>query len=155
VRNLVYIAAFVLDAGESCVSAADKLSHEAGLPREGGRTLVDGYMPGPKHTVTLDPMVARACLYNDCDADTVAWAIAHLGPHPLANLQGVPTTVAWRTKPSIYVVCTDDLAVHPDLERAFAGRCTSSVEWPTSHSPFLSRPELVAGLLGELATASA
>jgi len=155
VRELVYIAGFVLDAGESCVSATAKLSDAARISWEGQHTLAEGFVTGPKRTITLDPMVAGARLYNDCDASTIAWAVAHLGPQRLDNLRGVPGAIAWRSKPSVYVVCADDLAVHPDLERAFAGRCTSSVEWPTSHSPFLSRPDLVAGLLGELATAAA
>ena len=61
-----------------------------------------------------------------------------------------PTAVAWRERPSTYVVCTDDLAVHPDLQRAMARRCTTTVEWPTSHSPFLSAPERFVGLLAAL-----
>ncbi|MFI5041977.1 MAG: alpha/beta fold hydrolase [Acidimicrobiales bacterium] len=57
----------------------------------------------------------------------------------------------WRAKPSTYVVCADDMAVHPDLQRIMARRCGTVLEWPTDHSPFLSRPDLVAGLLVELA----
>jgi hypothetical protein len=45
---------------------------------------------------------------------------------------------------------TEDLVVHPDLQRILAKRCTSSVEWPTDHSPMLSRPDLVGSLLAEL-----
>ena len=70
------------------------------------------------------------------------------------NLTCVTTPVgvpAWRVKPSTYVVCAEDRGVHPDLQRLLAGRCTSSVEWPTAHSPFLNRPDLVASLLTELA----
>jgi hypothetical protein len=49
-------------------------------------------------------------------------------------------------------VCTQDQGVHPALQRHLAARCTSSVEWPTAHSPFLNRPDLVADLLVSLAT---
>jgi pimeloyl-ACP methyl ester carboxylesterase len=59
---------------------------------------------------------------------------------------------AWRTKPSTYVVCTVDRAIHPALQRHMAARCTTTVELDTAHSPFLNRPDLVAGLLAELAT---
>jgi len=38
------------------------------------------------------------------------------------------------------------------LQRLMAARCTTSVEWDTAHSPFLNRPDLVAGLLIGLAT---
>jgi hypothetical protein len=70
----------------------------------------------------------------------------------MAELAGVATHGAWQRLPSTYVVCTEDQAVAPALQRALATRCTRTIEWPTSHSPFLSRPELVADLLTELAT---
>jgi hypothetical protein len=77
--------------------------------------------------------------------------LARLGPQPLVTLQEAPTVAAWRTKPSTYIVCVDDMAVHPDLQRLMARRCGSVMEWPTGHSPFLCRPDLVATLLAELA----
>ena len=150
VEHLVYIAAFALDHGESCVSAAsaegaDRISHE------GRPSLGDGFNAGPDGLITLDPTTAAACFYNDCDPDAVDWALARLGPQPLATLEGTPEEIAWRSKPSTYAVCGDDLAVHPDLQRILARRCGSVVEWPTDHSPFLCRPDLVAGLLAGLA----
>jgi pimeloyl-ACP methyl ester carboxylesterase len=147
VDRLVYIAAFVLDAGESCMSTA--IGACMGRPN-----LAEGSVTGPDETITLDPMIAAACLYNDCDDTTVGWAALRLGPHPLANLQQEPMAVAWRTRPSTYVVYADDLVVHPELQRAQARRCTSTVEWPTGHLPFPSRPALVVNLLGERATAN-
>ena len=71
----------------------------------------------------------------------------------MAELQGVVTKAAWHDVPSTYVVCTEDRAVGVGLQRVLAQRCTRSIEWPTSHSPFLSRPELVADLLIDLARA--
>jgi pimeloyl-ACP methyl ester carboxylesterase len=46
-----------------------------------------------------------------------------------------------------YIVCTDDRAVPPALPRAVARRLTTTVEIPTSHSPFLGNPQLFAGTL--------
>ncbi len=154
VRHLVYIAAFALDAGESCVSAASDV--EAGLISYDGRpNLGAGFIMSADHMITLDPTTAAKCLYNGCDADTAAWAIARLGPQPLVTLQEGPKLTAWPTKSSTYVVCGDDMAVHPDLQRIMARRCRSVVEWPTDHSPFLCRPDLVAKLLADLANRSA
>ena len=106
------------------------------------------------NVITIDPASAAECFYNDCDADTVAWALGRLGPQPLITLQGTTKRAAWRTKPSTYVVCDDDMAVHPDLQRIMARRCGSMIEWPTGHSPFLCRPDLVADLLVDLAQGS-
>jgi hypothetical protein len=90
--------------------------------------------------------------YDDCPDDVADWAVARLGPQPMANLTQSPTVVAWRQKPSTYAVCTMDNIVHPELQRILAGRADNSVEWPTGHSPFLSRPDLVVDLLSSMAT---
>jgi hypothetical protein len=47
-------------------------------------------------------------------------------------------------------VCADDRALPVPLQRSNAARIGDSVDWPTSHSPFLSRPDLVAELLIEV-----
>jgi pimeloyl-ACP methyl ester carboxylesterase len=149
VRHLVYLCAFALDEGESCQRAATAeattLDH-TGRPNL-GRAMVDL----GDGLVGLEPTFAAQCLYNDCDEATRAWAVARLGPQSAVALADTPQAVGWRAKPSTYVVCADDLIVHPGLQRVLAARCPSSVEWPTGHSPFLSQPELVAELLAGLA----
>lgn len=154
VQHLVYIAAFALDDDESCVSAAAVEVEADQISNDGRPNLGAGFIMSSGDMITLDPASAAECLYNDCDADTVAWALTHLGPQPLITLQETPKLAAWRTKPSTYVVCVDDMAVHPDLQRIMARRCGSLIEWPTDHSPFLCRPDLVAGLLEDLAKSS-
>jgi pimeloyl-ACP methyl ester carboxylesterase len=151
VSHLVYLAALALDDGESCRDAASEEAVAEGISHAGRPDLAAGFVAGPGGTVTLDPDVALACLYQDCDPATATWAIARLGPQPLVSLQQQPRAVAWRTKPSTYVVCANDQALHPVLQRILARRCITTVEWPTGHAPFLSRPDLVAGLLASLA----
>jgi pimeloyl-ACP methyl ester carboxylesterase len=154
VRHLVYLSAFSLDDGETCASAAtsapgiDRISH-AGRPNLG-----HAMIPHDDGTSTLTRDGARACLYADVDDDTFAWAFARLGPQRNDTFGATPRHVAWREKPSTYVVCTEDQAVHPDLQRILAGRCTTAVEWPIGHSPFVNRPELVADLVVDLARRS-
>ena len=72
--------------------------------------------------------------------------------HRLDVMLASPQEIAWRTTSSTYVVCTEDLAIRPDLQRILATRCTTSVEWPTGHSPFATDPALVADLLVDLAS---
>lgn len=144
VRHLVYLAAFPLDLTESCQAAAvdeaDGLGHDD-FPDLGAELASQG-----DGTTTLLPGAA-ACLYQDCSPPEVAWAMARVGPQPMLNLAQSPTTSAWRERPSSYVVCADDRTVHPDLQRILARRCATSTEWPTGHSPFISRPERVVDLL--------
>ena len=79
-------------------------------------------------------------------------AARRLRPMALAALQGKVEGAAWREKPATYAICTDDRALPVALQESNAARIGNSVEWPTSHSPFLSRPDLVADLLLELSS---
>lgn len=147
VRHLVYISAFCLDANESVIGNDVPGGH--GLELEGAIRL------GTDGTMTIDPEVAAAVFYADCDDATTAAAIARLGPERADGFAQQPRSVGWRSRPSTYAVCTQDRALTPELQRHLAQRCGASVEWPTSHSPFLSRPDLVTDLLVDLAEAHA
>ncbi len=64
--------------------------------------------------------------------------------------------VAWRSKPSWYVVGKQDRTVNPELERFVAKRMGArTVEADTSHVPMLSDPRLVLGVIREAAEALA
>ena len=149
VRHVVYLCALALDEGEAGSRAA--VAETKGISYE-GRPNISAFMKDRGDgTADLADEGVGQCLYNGLDDVTIAWAIDHLTPQPLANLGQEPRAVAWREKPSTYVVCTQDLAIHPDFQRAMAKRCSESVEWDTNHSPFASHPELVADLLITLA----
>ena len=151
VAHLVYLCAFALDKGESCMAAAADESAAAGISHEGRPDVGAAIVAADDGTSTLTSDGATECLYNRCDPETASWAVSHLTPQPMATLGQAPPAVAWRERPSTYAVCTDDNIVHPDLQRVMARRCSSSLEWPTDHSPFLSAPQLVADLLTDLA----
>jgi len=69
----------------------------------------------------------------------------------MANFSDQPAAIAWQDRPSTYLICGDDNAVHPDLQRLLARRATTSRQWATGHSPFLSQPHLLATFLGDVA----
>ena len=153
VRHLVYLCAFVIDAEESCMSTAIDLSAELDISFEGdGPSLADRDRRATgRHDRPSAPRSPARASTTTATARPRQAAITRLGPQPAATLGDTPTAVAWRERPSTYVVCTDDRAVPPALQRAMAARCTSSVDWPTSHSPFLSAPDRVADLVTALA----
>jgi pimeloyl-ACP methyl ester carboxylesterase len=147
VRHLVFLAAFPLDVGESCMNAAaDEVA-----PEDGTSLLGEALQVGDDGTITLDPVRAEAALFNECAPADVAWAVERLGPQSLAELQGVATAAAWRTIPSTYVVCTKDQAVALPVQRALATRCSSIVELDADHSLFASRADDVVRLLVAIA----
>jgi pimeloyl-ACP methyl ester carboxylesterase len=154
VARLLYLAAFPLEENESAASAASADPATAQISHDGRPELRSGLIFDEAGLMSIDRDVAAAMFYNDCDAESTAWALDRLRPQALASLQQQPAAVAWRSRPSTYVVCADDRTVHPELQRILARRCTDVVQWPTGHSPFLSQPALVANLLTELARSS-
>jgi pimeloyl-ACP methyl ester carboxylesterase len=143
VRRLVYVTAFCLDAHES-VMANDLDGGE-------GTALATGLRFGEDGTITVDPEVAGEAFYADCDPRVVPDLIARLGPEHSAGFGQSPRAVAWRERPSTFVLCTEDRALMPALQRNLAARCDDVVEVAASHSPFVSRPGELASLLAAIA----
>lgn len=136
VAHLVYLCAFALDVGESLASNPSPTGPVALAPSVEGAHLV------------VDPDGARDAFYGDCDEQPVD----RLVPHNMAAFLTELTAAAWRSKPSTYVVCLQDRAIHPDQQRFFANRCWSTVELDASHSPMLSMPERVVEIVLGAAT---
>ncbi len=152
VVRLVYIAAMALAEDETCGSAAASDTRTAQLDHSNRPVLSDGFrISDDARIVRMDPEHAARCFYSDCSDEDKAWAVSHLGNQSLQAFGQSPNAVAWQSTPSTYVVCADDLTIHPGLQRILAERCTATIEWPTGHSPFLSHPDLVVDLLARLA----
>ena len=138
VERLVYLTAFALDEGETLATTMDFSALE---PSEDG-------------TATLDPELAVPLFYGDCKPADVDRALSLLRPQPLAAMFQPVRAVAWRERPTTYVLCGADQAIPPALQQKLADRIpdVALVEWPTaSHSPFLSMPAAVVDLLAGLA----
>ena len=119
VGHLVYVCAFALDEGESTASAAtgDELPNSD--LADAFRFSEDGEM------VDLDPEGARTAFYLDCDRAEADAALARLRPMPFSCFTTPVTKAAWRDRPSTYAVCTEDRAVHRELQRVLAARCAT------------------------------
>jgi len=73
-------------------------------------------------------------------------------PWGLEALQGVVSEPAWRSKPSWYLVATDDKMIPPDAQRAMSKRAGSTVvEVKGSHAVYVSQPQAVAQIIEEAA----
>ncbi|MGY1653963.1 alpha/beta fold hydrolase [Geodermatophilus sp. SYSU D01119] len=141
VRELVYLAAFALDDGESV-----SRTRLGDLPdtRLAEAMVVSG------DEIGLDPVLGARLLYGDAPFDVAADALARLRPVGRQVFRGIPEAVAWRNLPATYAVCTADEAVHPERQRAMAARAAArTVEWDCGHSPAATCPEAVADLVAE------
>jgi pimeloyl-ACP methyl ester carboxylesterase len=153
VKHLVYLCAIALSENETATEAGQ--AEVGALSYEGRPNVAEAVVFHDDGTSTLAGPTAAASLYNDCDLETVEWCVSHLGAQPMANLSQTPSAVAWRDRPSSYVVCSEDLIIHPGLQAVLATRCTQSYTWPTGHSPFASQPQLLSTLLVDLAKGGA
>ena len=143
VAGLVYIAAFAPDKGES-VSALIK-NPPPGAP-------VPPILPPQDGFLFLDRAKFRASFAADVSPETAAFMADSQVPWGVTALDGAITEPAWRSKPSWYLVTTEDKMIPPDAQRAMSKRAGATVvEVKGSHSVFLSQPKAVAALIAKAA----
>jgi len=131
VAHLVYLAAFVPDAGESVMELVARMPP---APSALAAALVrrdDG-------SSTLVADLATGALYGRCDPAVAAAAVRRLSPQPGITLQQPPGAAPWRQIPSTYVRCTDDRAVPLEHQTWMSERCGRVDTLDADHSPFLS-----------------
>jgi pimeloyl-ACP methyl ester carboxylesterase len=143
VAGLVYIAAFAPDRGES-VSALIQ-NPPPGAP-------VPPIMPPQDGYLFLDRAKFRESFAADVAPDAAGFMADSQVPWGLDALNGAVTEPAWRTKPSWYLVATDDKMIPPDAQRAMSKRAGSTaVEAPGSHAVYVSQPQAVATIIARAA----
>jgi pimeloyl-ACP methyl ester carboxylesterase len=88
--------------------------------------------------------------YNDVPDDLRATAIKLIHRFPSQVLGGKQVYAPWKHVAATYIICEDDLALTPPSQEWFAGQAGG--KWTVErikagHSPFLSQPENLAGLV--------
>lgn len=75
-------------------------------------------------------------------------------PWGVDALNGTISDPAWRSKPSWYLIVTEDRMIPPPLQRTMAERAgATTAEVPGSHAIYVSQPSAIAGLITQAATA--
>ncbi len=143
VKAVVYIAAFAPDQGESVSSLI--ANPPAGAPVPPILPPVDGFL-------MLDKAKFAAAFAADVDAGTAAFMADSQVPWGVAALTGAVTVPAWKSKPSYYLVASDDHMIPPPAQRMMAERAGSTiVETAGSHAVYVSKPEAVAQIIEKAA----
>ena len=147
VAGLVYIAAFAPDTGES-VAALIK-DPPPGAPVPPILPPQDGYL-------FLDKTKFPGSFAADVSPDVAEFMADSQVPWGVEALSGAISQPAWQTKPSWYLVATDDKMIPPDAQRAMSKRAGSTVvEVKGSHAVYVSQPQAVASLIEKAARALA
>ena len=143
VAGLVYIAALAPDADETSQSQLDKFP----------TTDVFSHIEVADGRIWMLPDGVE-CFAGDLpeEEQALVWATHYA---PAADLFGHNAEgVAWRSKPSWYIVANNDRTVHPDLERFVANRMgATTYDVDSSHVPMLSQPRFVLDVIRAAATA--
>jgi pimeloyl-ACP methyl ester carboxylesterase len=102
------------------------------------------------------PENARRRFYHDVSDEDFAFAMAHLKPQPTIMRTSVLnlTPERYGRVKRAYIHCTDDRSIAIALQREMVARnpCDPVVTMTTSHSPFLSAPKKLAGVLDDIAS---
>jgi pimeloyl-ACP methyl ester carboxylesterase len=145
VAGLVYIAAFAPDRDESVNALIANPPPGAPVPP---------ILPPEDGFLFLDKAKFPASFAGDVDAEPAAFMADSQVPWGVDALSGTISEPAWRTKPSWYLVTTEDKMIPPAAQRAMAERAGSTVaEAAGSHAIFLSQPAVVAALIKKAASA--
>lgn len=139
VRSLVYLAAFAPDVGESVATLA-----ENPIPGEPAAPL----LPPEDGFLIVDPTKFANAFAADVDASTTAFMAAAQVPWGLDAVGGVITEAAWKSKPSYFMVATQDLMVPPTAQRTMAQRVHATTqEIASSHAVMMSHPDEVTAFI--------
>jgi pimeloyl-ACP methyl ester carboxylesterase len=143
VVGLVYIAAFAPDRGESVAALIKDAPPGAPVPP---------ILPPQDGYLFLDRAKFAASFAADVPAEKAAFMADSQVPWGVAALSGSITEPAWKTKPSWYLITTDDRMIPPPAQQFMSKRAGSTVvETKGSHAVYVSKPEAVAAIIDKAA----
>ena len=144
VAALVYIAAFVPDKGESVNTLIE------GFPQDGPQPPI---LPPQDGFLLLDREKFPDSFAGDVDADLAAFMADSQLPWGVDALGGTNSEPAWASKPSWYLLTTEDRMIPPPAQREMSGRAGATLEEAAaSHSVYVSQPEAVVALIERAAS---
>ncbi len=138
VVGLVYVAAFAPDAGETLIALLPTLPP---APNSGVGAPENGFF-------WYDKAKFHKGFCAELSAEKAAFMYDSQVPNGIATFATPISKAAWRSKPSWFVVATQDETIPPEAERNFAKRAGSTVtEIKGCHVVFMSHPEEVAAVI--------
>jgi pimeloyl-ACP methyl ester carboxylesterase len=139
----VYITAFAPDQAESVSTLI------AGFPTDGPQPPI---LPPQDGFLFLDRDKFAESFAADLPAREAAFMANSQLPWGVEALNGTITDPAWRSKPSWYLIATDDRMIPPPAQRTMAERTGATItEVSGSHAIYVSQPDAVARLITQAA----
>jgi pimeloyl-ACP methyl ester carboxylesterase len=138
VAGLVFVTAFVPDAGETLLQLS-----QAGPP-----AVNSGILPPQDGFIWYDKVKFHSGFCADLTRGEAAFMYDAQVPVAASVFVTPVKNAAWKTRPSWYIVATEDQTIPPDGQRFMAKRANAKVvEIKGSHAVFISRAEAVANVI--------
>ena len=139
VSALVYVAAFAPEAGQT----SGEQGKDAPTPPGISQIKADG-----NGFLYLTPEGMAKDFAQDLPVAQTAVMTSTQGPIKASAFEDKTTVSSWKTKPSWYLLATEDRMIHPDVQRSAAKRIGATLsEVHTSHVPQQSQPAEVAAVI--------
>jgi pimeloyl-ACP methyl ester carboxylesterase len=147
IEKLIYLAAYLIPNG--------KTQREYSMQDVEGALKPYVSFHEASNSSTLQPAIYKEGLYHDCENSITELARVLLSHEPYAT--GVAplqlTEENYGRVPRYYIECTRDRAVTPFIQQKMYTEttCEKVYQMNTGHSPFFSQPEVLCGILNEIA----
>jgi pimeloyl-ACP methyl ester carboxylesterase len=146
VAALAYVAAYVPDQGESLGTLIDEAPTDAPAPP---------ILPPQDGLLYLDRSAFPAAFAANVPENVAAFMADSQVGFGVDALNGTVSEPAWRSKPSWYLITTQDRMIPPAQQRTMSARAKATVtETPANHAVYVSHPAVVAQLIKEAASAA-
>ena len=120
--------------------------------KNGAGAPVPPILPPQNGYLLLDKSKFPASFAGDVEEEKAAFMADSQVPWGVEALSGAISEPAWKSKPSWYLVATDDRMIPPPAQRLMAERAGSKVvEVAGSHAIYVSQPNAIAALIKEAA----
>jgi len=143
IKKLVYLTAFLLQNGEFLLQYAE--------PDNDALVLPNLIMAEDQTYATVKEDALQEVFYSDCSEEDVKRAKSLLVPQAAAPFATPVNTTPdnFGRVPRVYVACNRDRAISPSIQKKMYNNlpCEKVIKMDTSHSPFFSAPEELAGHL--------
>jgi pimeloyl-ACP methyl ester carboxylesterase len=143
IAHLLYISSYLPDVGQAQGMIMSGEGDPVSIGDNGDGTLsLAGY----------DAESFGARFLQDADEATQREAWSRVTPQAAVAFMSPTTAAGWQGIDSTYIVTGNDQSTSLELQRFHAARATRSLELPTGHHPFITRPDLIVEQIEALLT---
>jgi len=142
IAHLLYVSSYLPDIGQA---------QAAIMSGETNPVMIAGNDDGTLSVAGYTAASFGARFLQDADTEIQRQAWERVTAQSAAAFTTPTTAAGWQGVDSTYIVCGQDRSTSLGLQRRHAARATRSVELPTGHHPFITRPDLVVEQLERLA----